>query len=239
VKWSDQASAALVSSSPQARSVNPMGTLTYTVVTATDQRGCVATVSGQAVVTVIPPMPSVVTATAVTMTQVAVSWSYSGNADQFVVYRNGVPIATLASSTARSYADTSVSATQAYIYRVGASKTGVASPLSVPDLATTVIFENDPLTRIDDIRAQHILQLRAAVGAVRAAAGLPPPVFTDTSLDAQVETVKAVHFNELRTALDQGRTALGLPTIGYDRWPVQTGYEVWLTDVTALRAGVQ
>lgn len=237
VKWSDQPAAVLVSASPYTRSVTPMGTTTYTIATATDARGCAATVSGQAVVTVIPPVPTVVTATAVTTTQVNVSWSYSGTADQFIVNRNGANVATLSSSSARSYVDGSVLPTQAYVYRVLAVKNQVVSSPSTPDLATTVIFEDDPLLAIHGMRAQHLLQLRTAVNAVRSAAGLSAASFTDPSL-AEKE-VKAVHFNELRTSLDSARSLLELPGASNERWPLQPGFEMWIADILALRGGVQ
>lgn len=237
VRWSDRENAEQVSISPHTRSVAPAGTFTYTVTAATDSRGCAAATSGEAEVTVIPPAPATVAARAVTTTHVAVSWSYSGEADQFIVQRNGATIATLATPAARSYADTAVTPAQAYVYRVIASKSGVDSSPSAPDLATTVIFEDDPLLSVHGIRAQHILQLRAAVAAVRGVAGLAAPVFTDSS--PAMQAVKAVHFNELWTMLDEARLLLGLPGIGYTRLPLQVGYEIWVMDVTAVRGGVQ
>jgi len=235
VRWSDQSAAEVVTASPHTRSVTPLGTTPYTVASATDQRGCTALVSGEAVVTVIPPVPTAVTATAATPNQVAVTWSYSGDADQFVVYRNGSALATIATPSARSYTDSAVAPAAAYVYRVIAFKSGIASPMSEPDLATTIIFENEPLLPTQEIRAQHILQLRAAVTAVRTAAGSSTAPFTDTSLTG----MKAIHFTELRTRLDEGRVLLGLQAIGYDRWPQAVVDIVWSTDIKALRGGVR
>jgi len=114
-------------------------------------------------------------------------------------------------------------------------KSGIWSPISEPDLATTVIFENEPLAPTQEIRAQHILQLRTAVTAVRTAAGLSTAPFTDASLF----DVKTIYFAELRTRLDEGRVLLGPQAIGYDRWP-QAGVDVvWSTGIKALRGGVR
>jgi YD repeat-containing protein len=237
VRWTDQSVAEVVMTSTQTRMVGPMGTSTYAVATATDQRGCTAALSGQAVVTVVPPIPSMVAAKAVTSTQVAVTWSYQGNIDQFIVYRNGAALATISTPVTRSYTDIAVAAGQAYVYRVVAMKTGVASAPSAPDLATTVILSDDPLLTIQEIRAQHLLQLRTAVSVVRSAAGLSAATFTDASLAGK--EMKAVHFNELRSALEEARILLGLASIGSERWPLQGGYEVWRTELMSLRAGVQ
>jgi len=47
----------------------------------------------------------------------------------------------------------------------------------------------------------HVLELRSALDAVYAAAGVPSPAYTEASLEAEVTVIKAVHLNELRAAV--------------------------------------
>ena len=101
----------------------------------------------------------------------------------------------------------------AYLYKVRAINAG-GSADSAPDLATTVIFTDDPLVAGSTIiKAVHLAELRTAVNAVRALAGLAAATFTDAATPGVI--VKAVHINELRTDLDQAMSALGFPTGGY------------------------
>jgi len=90
---------------------------------------------------------------------------------------------------------------------------GGASGDSAYDLATTVMFLDDPLVPGVVIKAVHLAQLRTAVSAVRAQAGLGPVTYTDPATPGV--RVKAVHITELRTDLDQAMAALGLTTGGW------------------------
>jgi hypothetical protein len=85
IRWSDQAEATQVMTSPHLRPVSPVGTTTYSVTSVTGAGTCAGTVNGSAVVTVRPPVPTVVSATAISGTQVHVSWQFSGSADRFDV----------------------------------------------------------------------------------------------------------------------------------------------------------
>lgn len=179
------------------------------VVTATDVAN--ATITGTRGVTVAsgPATPAGLVATASSSTLVQVSWTAVPGAAQYELVRAsapggyGAPIVT----TSTSYADSSVSAGAAYVYRVRAlDSTGNPSGLSAPDAATTVTFTDDVI-----VRAAHLTQLRQAVNALRATAGLAAATFTDTI--AVGVPIKAVHLTELRTALAQARSALGLPAI--------------------------
>jgi YD repeat-containing protein len=234
VRWSDQATATAVSTSPYVRTgIAPSGTTTYTVISATDSTGCAAAPTGSAVVTVIPPAPGALVATAISVTQVRVAWSFTGTADSVDLYRDGTRIAEHAVSP---YTDTVGSAT-AHTYYAIAVKNGTSSPRSAVDLATTVLF-TDPsiLPGIHDRKIVHIAELRTAVNAVRAAAGLPAATFTDASLTGLMP--RALHIQELQDRLDEGRVALGLAATGYTRRPV-TGQYMQTIDVIGIRGGVQ
>jgi hypothetical protein len=117
-----------------------------------------------------------------------------------------------------SYEDaaTSLSANAAYLYRVRAvDSSGNFSNYSNVELATTIIFEDDPLnpnqTRTP-IRARHLVQLRQAVSAVRALAGLgaaswtyPDPVSEPAS---QRRPIYLEDVTDLRTKLDEALSVL-------------------------------
>jgi hypothetical protein len=179
------------------------------VVTATDVSNATITGSRGVAVSVAPPTPTGLVATAASSALVQVSWTASPGATEYELLRAaapggyGAPIVT----TSTSYADSSVTAGAAYVYRVRAlDSMAHASALSAPDAATTVVFTDDPL-----VRAAHLTQLRLAVNALRATAGLAATTFTDTmSVGLRIKTV---HLTELRTALAQARSALGLSAI--------------------------
>jgi hypothetical protein len=200
------------------------------VVTATDVAN--ATITGTRGVAVGPATPTGLVATASSSALVQVSWTASPGAAQYELLRAaapggyGAPIVT----TSTSYADSSVTAGAAYVYRVRAvDAMARTSGLSAPDAATTVVFTDDAI-----VRAVHATQLRQAVNALRATAGLGAATFTDT-IGVGVR-IKAVHLTELRTALAQARSALGLPAIGYtDPTPTR----IKAVHVQELRNGVR
>jgi hypothetical protein len=77
-----------------------------------------------------------------------------------------------------------------------------------------VIFTDDPLVAsTTTVKALHLSQLRTAITAVRALAGLGAAPVTDAS-PAGV-AIKAVHITELRTPLDAAMTVLGKTTGGF------------------------
>jgi hypothetical protein len=82
------------------------------------------------------------------------------------------------------------------------------SPMSAPDLATSVVFNNSSF-----IRAQHIPELRTAVGAVRTFAGLT--AFTYTNAIAAGNPIRTIDVQQLRVALNEARNAIGLPLVSF------------------------
>jgi hypothetical protein len=174
--------------------------------------------------------PTSLVATAGSTSQVTVSWTGVTGATSYLLYRNNTLLTSTAST---SLNDTTVSANSAYVYKVQASNSSGTSALSAPDLATTIVFTDSSLLG-NTIKAVHFEQLRTAVNAVRAAAGLSAATFTDPTPLAGV-VIKHVHLTELRTALDAARTALGLPTLTY----TEPSVIVQAVQVTELRAGTQ
>ena len=166
-----------------------------------------------------PGAPSNLVATATSTSAASLSWSAgSGSIDHYEIQRatnkNG-PFTTLSNTASTSFSDSGLSSTTTYIYRVRAvDANGNYSDFSNTDIATTIVFTDDPLVvAVTIISAQHVVQLRQAVNAVRAAAGLSAATWTDSSLTGVV--VQAVHITELRSNLDAARSALGLSTGSY------------------------
>ncbi|HYM60326.1 MAG TPA: fibronectin type III domain-containing protein [Thermoanaerobaculia bacterium] len=207
-------------------------------VTATDTAD--GTITGSRFVAVGPATPAGLVATAVTTTQVNVSWNASPGAAQYEIVRASAAsgYTTLTTTAALNYADTSVSAGATYLYKVRAiDSSSRTSPFSAPDAATTIVFTDDPLIATATIiKAVHVTELRQAVNLMRAAAGLGAMTFTDSNLSTGM-LVKATHLQELRSALTPARTALGLSAISFTDSNLSAGTTVKAAHVQELRSG--
>ena len=72
------------------------------------------------------------------------------------------------------------------------------------------VFTDDTLfAGVTTAKAQHIVELRQAVDALRAVAGLGPAAWDDALLTPMMTRIKTVHIEELRTNLDNAATTLG------------------------------
>lgn len=185
--------------------------------------------------------PTGVTATATTATSVTVNWNAVAGATSYEVYRRAAGGGyLLAGSPAAPPFVNAVTSGASYLYRVRAVNGSGTSVDSDPDLATAVIFTDDPLAAaVTRVRATHITQLRTAVNAVRDLAGQPAATFTDPALSAAIR-VRRIHLIELRTALDAARSALGLPALVYTDPTITAGTTVVrAAHVTGVRAGVR
>ena len=109
------------------------------------------------------------------------------------------------------------------------------------DLATTVIFTDDPLVASTTlVKAAHVTELRTAVNArCRTLASLGAGSYTDPSITATVTNVKAAHINDLRTAIDAARTALSLSALSYGETVTASTTTVKTSHITELRNGVK
>jgi hypothetical protein len=200
-----------------------------------------ATITGSTAVIVGPATPASLTATAMTATQVQLSWSASAGATEYEVWRRSSTsdYAALTTTAGTSFDDTTSVANASYVYKVRAVDSAErASGFSTPDVATTIFFTNDPAVGGSTIvQATHLVQLRQAVNAVRAAAGLGVASFTDPTLNTSVR-VKAIHFEELRTTVAAARTTLELPAVAFTD-PSLAGATVKAVHLQQLRNGVK
>jgi hypothetical protein len=96
---------------------------------------------------------------------------------------------------------------------------GNVSAESNIDLATAITFEDDPFPFPPTqtvVRAQHVIQLRQAVNAVRhLTPALQDYSWMQGTLTPGATLIKANDIEELRTALDEALLILNLPTGGY------------------------
>jgi hypothetical protein len=193
----------------------------------------------------VPAAPANFSATATTTTNVNLSWLASVGATpgtQYEVARAsaGNPFAIVRTTSATNGTDTVV-AGNAYVYKVRAVDLSAGtSPYSTPDVATTIFFTDDPsIAQVTRVKALHLTELRQAVNAVRAAAGLTPTAFSDPTLSTTT-AIKAAHLQELRNALQQARAALGLPSIPFtDSTLVVASTKVRAVHLEELRSGVK
>jgi hypothetical protein len=171
-----------------------------------------------------PSEPTGFSATAVSTTQVALSWNSVAGATGYEIARmaNGFGESIVALTASNSFTD-SVVASTTYRYRVRA----VGGAFSAPNLATTIAFTNESLIRI-----AHLVELRDAVNAARATAGLPPQTWTN-----DLTKIRAVHVTELRSALSDALTALGLATT-FGETPI-IGMKIRATHWQELRTALQ
>lgn len=157
-------------------------------------------------------------ATAQSTTSVVLNWASSTGADHYEVQRRQNVVAAWSplspNPATNSFTDNSAVAGTTYLYQVRAVDAAGLCPsaFSNVDLATTVIFVDDPLhSQLTLIRAQHISQVREAIAAVRLAANLGAATWTNPLVD-----VKAIHFSELRSKLNEALAGLGFTEVPAD-----------------------
>jgi hypothetical protein len=169
---------------------------------------------------------------------VILSWN-SNNADNYQIERssNNSPFTLVGTQSSTVSEDTNVSGNTTYLYRVRAIVSGYVGLPSNVDLATTIVFNETIVPTFTPVKASHITELRTAVAAVRAAAGLPAASFTDDPLPGVF--VKAIHITELRAFLDAARSAIGVPAISYTDLSLAGGNIIKKAHIDDLRAAVK
>jgi hypothetical protein len=122
----------------------------------------------------------------------------------------------------------------------------VLTPSSGSTLTKTNAFAYLPTVFTDDTivvgqttaKAQHILELRQAVDAMRAVAGLSGAPWNDPALAAG-NTIRAVHITDLRTFLDDAATRLGFSTSPYTDPGLTAGFVIKRIHVEELRQRIR
>jgi hypothetical protein len=137
--------------------------------------------------------------------------------------------------TGGEYVDTTVAPGAVYLYRVNAVYTDTLfGPLSPTALASTITFTDPDLPAGTTVKAAHILELHAAVNALREIAGLPAAAFSTVAAGS---LITAADVSQLRAAADQARVLLGLAPVF--ALPVAPGVTVRRDDVLGLRGAVE
>ncbi len=88
-------------------------------------------------------------------------------------------------------------------------------------------------------KAQHIIELRQAVDALRIVAGLGPAPWTDPTLSPTSTLIKAVHITQLRTYLEQAAALLGYSSGNYSDPGVGSGFVIKRAHVEELRQRIR
>lgn len=196
-----------------------------------------------------PSAPTNVVAAATTSTSISVTWTASATGSAPITYQvqrsaaGTSGFANIGSSTSgTTLTDTLGSSTAiAYLYRVVASNSA-GSATSSHDLATNVIFTDDPLSSSIAVKTTHITELRTAIDAVRKLAnnGVANNYsYTDSTLTGGTTPIKGVHLTDLRTALDAARSSLSLSALSYTDTTINSSVNVKAQHFTELRNGVK
>ena len=89
-------------------------------------------------------------------------------------------------------------------YSGDATYPAAESWMTIQASQSPVTFTDDPLVaRATSVKAVHIIELRTAIDAVRAARGLAGYSWADPTLAAAATRVRAAHLVDLRAALDE------------------------------------
>jgi Subtilase family/IPT/TIG domain len=79
----------------------------------------------------------------------------------------------------------------------------------------TVFTDDTLVVGVTKAKAQHIIELRQAVDALRVVAGLQAAQWTDATLMPNSTKIKAAHITELRARLEEAAVALGFTQMNY------------------------
>jgi hypothetical protein len=101
-------------------------------------------------------------------------------------------------------------------------------------------FTDDPLVAgVTMARAQHIIELRQAIDALRLVAGLAPAPWTDTVLLPTSTIIKPVHIQELRSYLEEAAGRLGYVPQAYTDTSLTSGFTIKRIHIEELRQRIR
>jgi hypothetical protein len=115
------------------------------------------------------------------------------------------------------------------------------SPYSKPNAFAYLptVFTNDTIqVGQTTAKAQHIIELRGAVDAMRAVAGLGGAPWVDPTL-APGNTIKAAHILDLRTYLNDAASRLGYATSSYSDPSLTSGFTIKRVHIEELRQRIR
>jgi hypothetical protein len=142
--------------------------------------------------------------------------------------------------------DTSKITVTTPVHAVGAVQIDL-TPASGPIYSKPNAFVYLPTVFTDDMlvvgsttaKAQHIIELRQAVDAMRAVAGLGGAPWTDPTLSPASIFIRAVHIQELRTYLNDAATRLGYSTSPYTEPSLTGGFIIKRVHIDELRQRIR
>lgn len=103
----------------------------------------------------------------------------------------------------------------------------------------TAFTDNTLVAGVTTAKAQHIIELRAAVDALCAVAGLQPAAWSEATLAPTGAVIRALHVRELRTHLDDAASRLGYPTAPYTDPALTTSFIVKRVYIEELRQRIR
>lgn len=104
----------------------------------------------------------------------------------------------------------------------------------------TTFTDNTLTVGVTKVKAQHIIELRQAVDALRAVAGLGPAPWTDLTLSPFSTIIRAVHILELRSFLEDAASRLGYPAgPGYTDPGLTSGFVIKMVHIAELRQRIR
>jgi hypothetical protein len=171
---------------------------------------------------------------------IAVTWNAVADAAYYDVSVQRAGSTTTIPTTEPSFV---LSATEivngaAYLFKARAvNAAATQSAYSAPDLATAVVFADDPIVPfVTKAKLVHVTELRTAVNAVRALAGLSAATWTTIQVG---DPIQAAPITELRTALDAARSTLLLSALSYTDPSLSAGTRIKAAHVQELRNGTK
>ena len=102
----------------------------------------------------------------------------------------------------------------------------------------TIFTDNTLIVGSTTAKAQHIIELRQAIDAMRAVAGLGGAPWMDPGLTVG-NTIRAVHIVDLRTYLDDAATRLGYSTSAYTDAGLTSGFVIRRIHIEDLRQRIR
>jgi hypothetical protein len=209
---------------------NRMSTITESVAS-----GHMTVVDGIVTVGNLGP-PTDLVATAVTTSQVDLYWNGVAMADHYEVWRSsdGQTYSLIGTPAIASWTDLTVAPSTAYLYRVRTVDGGGGlSAFTAPDLATTVVFTDNPLvSQVTPVKFVHFAEIRTAVNAIRAMVGMAPMASDPTF--AQGAIVRQSHVIALQDAFKEANREIGVAYYSSYLLP-----HIYVADIHDLRRSVR